>query len=432
MYTKRVVIILALVLAVLFSGCVDKAPESGSKTLANNVSNISTNAAASGYSTEVKIGALQSLTGDLGAYGGPMTDGIKLAVEEVNSNGGVLGKQVKLLVEDDQTSNIASVDAANKLIKIDKVPAIIGCTGSGASMSIIDIAVKNNVLMISSSNTGVEFTNYSDNDLYFRTAPSDALQGAAMAKLAKELGYKTASTFVINNPYGKGFEDVFVKSFESMGGKVVKSVTYTPSQTIFDSEVSEAFSANPNFIMLVSYPETGSLILKTAYEKGLLKKAPWILSEGLFTEKLADNVGKNKDGNYIIAGFQGLTPDQSAGGSAYLAFKEKYSKKFGREPGVYCSSSYDAIALVLLAMEKAKAENGKDIALNLRDVANPPGTNVSDIGEALKLIRGGKDINYQGASGEITFDEHGDVNGAYTIWTVENNGSISFGRKVAV
>ena len=193
---------------------------------------------------EIKIGVIQSLTGDLGSYGGTMTNAIKLAAKEINANGGLLGKQLLLLIEDDQTSNIASVDAVNKLVKVDRVPAIIGATGSGPSMSIIDIVTKSGVLQISSSNTGTEFTNYSDDDLYFRTASSDALQGAAMAKLAKEKGYKTASTIVINNPYGVGFEDVFVKAFEADGGKVLDTVKYDPSQTVFDSEVQKVVSRN--------------------------------------------------------------------------------------------------------------------------------------------------------------------------------------------
>ena len=213
----------ALILVVLLSGCVQKEDDKSNTTMQG----------------EVKVGVMQSLTGDLGSYGGPMTDAIKLAAKQVNANGGVLGKQIMILAEDDQTNNVAAVDAVNKLVKVDRVPVIVGATGSGPSMSIIDITTKSGVMQISSSNTGTEFTTYKDNDLYFRTASSDALQGAAMAKLAKELGYKTASTIVINNPYGVGFEDVFVKAFEADGGKVLEKVKYDPSQTVFDSEVQK-------------------------------------------------------------------------------------------------------------------------------------------------------------------------------------------------
>jgi len=406
MNMKKAGLVIALVLAVLLSGGNALAAE------------------------EVKIGVMQALTGDLGTYGQPMTDAIRLAVKEVNENGGVLGKNLTLIVEDTQTSESASVDAANKLVKVDKVPVIIGATGSGSSMAIIDITTGNGVLQISSSNTAPDFTTYPDNDLYFRTCPSDALQGKAMAHLAIKEGYKTASTLVLNNPYGVGFEDVFVKEFERLGGKVLETVRYDPAGTIFDSEVEKACKPKPDFIMLCSYPKTGSVILKTAYEKGYMEDIDWLLSEGLRDETLAEMVGKDTAGNYIIAGFKGTTPDPRAIGPSYEMFKQKYIAEYGKEPTTYCSNSYDAAAVVALAIEKAGKASGTAIRDSIRDVANPPGEAVSDIGEALRLIREGKEINYQGASGEITFDEHGDVFGVYCEFSIADDGSIVLGERI--
>lgn len=407
---------IALILAVFLSGCVEEGEDKEAAITEG----------------DIKIGVMQSLTGDLGSYGGPMSDAIKLAAKEINDNGGLLGRKLVLLIEDDQTNNVAAVDAANKLVKVDRVPAIVGATGSGQSMSVIDITTGSGVLQISSSNTGTDFTNYDDGDLYFRTAPSDALQGSAMAKLAQERGYKTTSTIVINNPYGVGFEDVFVKAFEADGGKVLEKVRYDPSQTVFDSEVQRIAEGKPEFIMMVSYPETGSLILRTAYEKGVLKSLPWLLSEGLKADNLAGLVGNDTEGNYIAAGMQGLAPDQDAGGKAYESFKSLYRAEYGREPAIYCTNSYDALAVVALAIEQAKNATGRDIADNIRSIANPPGTEVSDLGEALSLIREGKDINYQGTSGDITFDENGDVSGSFTLWTIADNGSIIQSQKIVV
>ncbi|OYV08604.1 MAG: putative ABC transporter amino acid-binding protein, partial [Methanosaeta sp. ASP1-1] len=315
MRTGRYFVAIALILAVFLSGCVEEGEDKEAAITEG----------------DIKIGVMQSLTGDLGSYGGPMSDAIKLAAKEINDNGGLLGRKLVLLIEDDQTNNVAAVDAANKLVKVDRVPAIVGATGSGQSMSVIDITTGSGVLQISSSNTGTDFTNYDDGDLYFRTAPSDALQGSAMAKLAQERGYKTTSTIVINNPYGVGFEDVFVKAFEADGGKVLEKVRYDPSQTVFDSEVQRVAEGKPEFIMMVSYPETGSLILRTAYEKGVLKSIPWLLSEGLKADNLAGLVGNDAEGNYIAAGLQGLAPDQDAGGKAYEAFKSLYQAEYGKE-----------------------------------------------------------------------------------------------------
>jgi ABC-type branched-subunit amino acid transport system substrate-binding protein len=377
-----------------------------------------------------KIGIMQALTGDLGTYGGPMTDAMKLAVKEVNENGGVLNGTLLVMVEDTETSEVPAVDAANKLVKRDKVPAIIGTTSSGPSMAIISITTGNDVIQISSSNTARDFTTYEDNDFYFRTCPSDTLQCKAMARLAIKDGYTTASTLVVNNPYGIGFEEVFIKEFDTLGGKVLKSVKYNPAGTIFDSEVEKVCKPNPDFVMLCSYPETGSVILKSAYERGHMDKIDWLLSEGLRDETLAEMVGKDEAGNYIIAGLKGTTPDPRVAGPAYETFKQSYEAEYGKEVTTYCSNSYDAAAVIALAIEKAGTATGTAIRDNIRDVANPPGKEVLDIGEALRLIRAGQEINYQGASGELTFDENGDVFGAYAEFSFADNGSIEFGDSI--
>ncbi|MBE0523564.1 MAG: ABC transporter substrate-binding protein [Methanosarcinales archaeon] len=381
--------------------------------------------------TEVKIGTLLSITGDLAPYGGPMQDSATLAIEEVNKNGGLLGSHVTLISEDSQTSEIAAVDGANKLVKINKVPAIIGAAGSSISLSFIEITTKNNVVQISPSNTAPDFTTYDDNDFYFRTCPSDALQGKAMAILAMDEDYTTASTLVLNNAYGVGFEKVFVEEFESMGGEVLDRIKYDPQANIFDSEIEQASKNNPDVIILISYPETGSLILKAAYVKGAMDDTEWLLSEGLKDEGLAESVGKDVKGNYIIAGFKGTAPDPTVTGPAYQTFNDAYLAKYRVVPTTFTANTYDAAAVIALAIEKAGSVNGTAIRDNIRVIANPPGVEVTDIGEGLMLIREGKEINYQGASGDVNFDENGDITTAYYAkWQVAEDGSVEWGDSI--
>ena len=381
--------------------------------------------------TQVKIGTLLSITGDLAPYGGPMQDAATLAIEEVNENGGLLGSQVTLISEDSQTSEIAAVDGANKLVKINKVPAIIGAAGSSISLAFIEITTKNNVVQISPSNTAPDFTTYDDNDFYFRTCPSDALQGKAMAILAMDENYTTASTLVLNNAYGVGFEKVFVAEFESMGGKILDRVKYDPAATIFDSEIELASKNNPDVIILISYPETGSLILKSAYQKGAMDDTEWLLSEGLKDEGLAESVGKDTKGNYIIAGFKGTAPDPTVTGPAYQTFNDAYMAKYGIETTTFTANTYDAAAVIALAIEKAGSVDGIAIRDNIRAVANPPGVEVTDIGEGLMLIREGKEINYQGASGDVNFDDNGDITTAYYAkWQIAEDGSVEWGDSI--
>ena len=381
---------------------------------------------------DVTIGVLYPFSGDLGIFGEPQTNAMKMAVEEVNENGGVLGGRLKLIIMDTETSEVVALAEAQKLLDLYNVSVIIGTGGSETCKAIIGYTTSNGVLQISPAVTGVEFTTYPDNDLFFRTCSSDELQGIAMARLAIQQGYKTASTLVVWNPYGIGFEKAFTKRFETLGGKVLESVRYDPDRTTFDSEVEKVAAVNPDFVMLCAYPETGSVILKTAYKKGYMDNIAWLLTEGVFSDELADMVGKDEAGNYIIAGLKGTTPDPRVMGPAYDTFEQNYIAEFGKKPISHCANSYDAVAVVALAIEKAGDASGTAIRDSLRAVANPPGDKeVSDIGEALDTIRKGfYSINYQGASGEITFDEHGDVMGSFCEWTIADNGRVVYGNPI--
>jgi neutral amino acid transport system substrate-binding protein len=379
-----------------------------------------------------KIGTLLPLTGDLAAYGGPMEDGARLAIKQVNENGGVLGSDLTLVTMDSGTSTTIANEAMNHLATIEKVPAVIGAAGSSVSMAIINIAISNKIVQISPSNTGPDFTTYPDDGFYWRTVPSDALQGKAMAKLAKESGYATASTIVINNDYGVGFEKVFKEEFEKLGGTVVDRVKYESTAATFDSEVDKVSANDPDVIVLVGYPDTGSIILKAAYEKGAMDTSEWLLSEGMRTDELAEKVGKDAEGKYIVAGFTGTTPDPRAAGPAYAVFAAAYEAEYGREPATFSSNTYDAAAIIALAIEKAGRADGTAIRDVIPDVANAPGEEVSDIGTALALIRNGTEINYQGASGEITFDSVGDVFGEYCTWQITDDGNVTLGESITV
>ncbi|MEA1894564.1 MAG: ABC transporter substrate-binding protein [Euryarchaeota archaeon] len=413
----KYVTVFAVLALVLVSGCVTPSDKEGAEPASASV---------------VKIGTLLPLTGDLAAYGGPMEDGARLAIKDVNENGGVLGGNVTLVTTDSQTTGVAAVDAMNRLATIDKVPAVIGAAGSGVSLAVIDIAVNNHIVQISPSNTAPDFTTYPADGFYWRTVPSDALQGKAMAKLADESGYINVSTLVLNNPYGVGFEEVFKEEFEKLGGTVTNRVKYDPNGVTFDSEVDKVSASNPDAIVLVGYPDTGSIILKAAYEKGATDESDWLLSEGMRTDELALKVGKTVEGNYIVANFTGTTPDPRATGPAYGVFAADYEAEFGREPATFSSNTYDAAVIIALAIEKAKSADGTAIRDAIPAVANAPGEEVSDIGTALALIRNGTEINYQGASGEITFDSVGDVFGEYCTWQVTADGHVSLGESIAV
>jgi neutral amino acid transport system substrate-binding protein len=253
-----------------------------------------------------------------------------------------------------------------------------------------------------------------------------------MAKLTYNSGYANASTLVFNNSYGVGFEEVFKDKFEKRGGTVTNRVRYDSCGAPFNLEIDEVSAGDPDAIVLIGYSDTGSMILKTAYDKGVMDATDWLLSEWMRTDELAEMVGNDTEGNYIVANFTGITPDPRATGPAHDDFAAAYEAEYGREPAVFCSNAYDAAVIIALAIEKSGSTDGTAIRDAIHDVANAPSVEVSDIGTALALIRNGTEINYQGASGNITVDDAGDVPGAYCQWQISDDGSVMMGEAIPI
>jgi ABC-type branched-subunit amino acid transport system substrate-binding protein len=388
---------------------------------------------------QLKLGTLLPLTGDLAQYGQPMQDSVGLLVETVNACQGALGKPVALISEDDQTDPSAGAAGMTKLAEVDQVGAVVGAAGSAVSSAAIDIAVRNQVVQISPSSTSPEFTTRAAKGdfqgFWFRTAPPDTFQGDALAQVAQQQGFKSVSVLALNNDYGNGLVQSFTPAFKKLGGTVVNEASptlYAEKATTFDSELSAAFKGEPDAVLVIAYPETGSLILKAAYEQGLLGgKTKLLLTDGMKTDNLAELVGKGTDGKFITAGVVGTAA--SAGGPANADFVKTYKAKFGdRNPQVYDPNSWDAAAVIVLAAEAAKANTGAAIKDQISQVANAPGEEVTDVCQALALVRQGKDINYQGASGTVDFNAEGDVVGKYDIWTIADDGKLTVKSTVSV
>ncbi|MFB2836644.1 ABC transporter substrate-binding protein [Aerosakkonemataceae cyanobacterium BLCC-F167] len=386
----------------------------------------------------LKIGTLLPITGDLAQFGTSMQDSANLLVKRVNECSGVLGQPVQLISENDQTNPAAGAAAMTKLAEVDRVGGVVGAAGTSVSSAAVDIAVRNQVVQISPSTTGPIFTERAKKGdfqgFWFRTAPPDNFQGQALAKLAQARGFKTVSVLALNNDYGRGLVNAFTSAFTSLGGKVLnqaKPTYYPPDASSFESEVAAAFRGNPDAVLLVAYPETGSLILKAAYQQGLLgKKTQVMLTDGMKDLKIAQLVGKNSQGAYITTGMIGTAA--SAGGVALKQFNDRYKTAYNSQPVVYSPNTWDAAAVLVLAAEAAKSTSGRTIKDKIREVANPPGQKVSDVCQALSLIRQGKKIDYQGASGNLDFDSQGDVMGNYDIWTIDKNGQLKVVSTISV
>jgi ABC-type branched-subunit amino acid transport system substrate-binding protein len=302
----------------------------------------------------------------------------------------------------------------------------------------VDIAVRNQIVQISPSSTSPDFTSRAQKGdfkgFWFRTAPPDTFQGDALAQLAKQQGFQKVAVLAINNDYGNGLIQSFISAFKEQGGTVTNESSptkYAPDATTFDSELSAAFSGEPDAVLLIAYPETGSLVLKAAFEQGLLNgETKILLSDGMKTDKLVDLAGKTPDGKLIAAGVIGTAP--GAGGPAIDKFNEVYKAKFNRDPNVYDPNTWDAGAILILAAEAAKSNTGTAVQDKIAEIANAPGERVSDVCQALELVRQGKDIDYQGASGTVDFNAQGDVVGIYDVWTITEDGKLEVESQINV
>lgn len=420
----------AIALLSLLASCQTTAPTEGTDS--------SPAASADSSGEALKLATLLPLTGDLAQYGGPMQDSVNFLVETVNACDGVLGQPIELISADDETNPAAGATAMTKLAEVDRVGGVVGAAASSVSSAAVDIAVRNEVVQISPASTSPVFTERAEkgefNGFWFRTAPPDTFQGEALAQLANQEGLKNVAVLSINNDYGNGLIQSFIPAFKELGGTVANETSptlYPPDGTTFDSEVSDVFGNKPDAVLIVAYPETGSLILKSAQEQGFLDGTTKILlTDGMKTDQLAELAGKNADGQFIASGVMGTAP--SAGGPALSKFSETYKAKFNRDPGVYDPNSWDAAAIIALAAEAAKSASGPAIKDQVREVANAPGTEVTDVCEALTLVRQGEDIDYQGASGSVDFNEQGDVVSSYDVWTVSDDGAIEVKSQINI
>ncbi len=393
------------------------------------------NSGAAGGEGGLKLGALLPITGDLAAIGQNMPEAASLAVDTINACGGVNGKPVTLVKEDDQTDPAAGASAMTKLAEVDKVAGVVGSFASSVSSAAVDVAARNKVMLVSPGSTSPVFTERAKKGdfqgYWARTAPPDTYQAQALAALAKKRGYQNVSTVVINNDYGVGFEKEFVQAFKGKGGNILdadKPVRYDPKAATLDSEAAAAFANKPNAVAAVLYAETGSLLLQAAYKQGLSKGVTVLLTDGVYSPDFVKEVGKTADGKSIISGALGTVP--GADGEALEAFTALWKEKTGKDITAFVPHTWDAAVLLMLAAEAAKSNTGEGIQSKIREVANGPGEKVSDVCKAMELVRQGKDINYQGASGNVDIDENGDVVGSYDVWTVKDDGTLAVIDKI--
>jgi branched-chain amino acid transport system substrate-binding protein/neutral amino acid transport system substrate-binding protein len=371
---------------------------------------------------------LLSFSGSLAKYGSSMQDTARLLVETVNGCGGVANQAVQLLSEDDQSDVAAGKAAMTRLIDTDHVSAVVGAIGSEVSNATVGLAVKHQIVQISPASANSILTERSKkgefHGFWFRTMPPDMFQGEALAQVAQQRGFKTVSVLAIDNDYGDSIVRAFETNFKRLGGKVRGLPSrYSPYAGLSNVDLVTPFSDQPDAVLIVAEPGLGSEILKLAYASGLWTgNTKVLLTSSMKTDTLAGQVGQSIDGRYIASGVVGIAPTTSS--RAMSDFRDMFKKRYSREPGLYDLNTWDAAAIIVLAAEAANSTTGTAIKTKVPAITNPPGVEVSDVCQALLLVREGKDIDFQGVGGAVNFNSNGDAVGNYDVWTIDYTGKI--------
>ena len=361
----------------------------------------------------IKLGSLTPLTGAGGPYGPAMVATVKAVIDEMNAAGGVLGRQLVLVSEDDQTSPEAGVRAARKLIDVDKVSAIMGTWASAVTTAVAPLCWESKTFLSTVSGadsiTGLPHLGY-----LVRTQPNTTLQGRKFGEFAVEQGAKKVFFMSPQTPFFQSQLASMKAAIEKAGGRI-ESLVYDDKKPSLRTEVDTALRSAPDLIVLGGYTPDTTVLLKDLFRasyKGKLLGFGYSVNQKLI-EALPGEVAE---------GIFTLSPSSDASSVAYKRVAE-ITKQASPDP--YCCQVYDHISLIVLAMAAGKEATGTTIKDHIRSVAQGGGDRVESAAAGLKLIAAGKKIDYAGASGPCDFTEVGDITDSKFLYQQVKGGKLA-------
>ena len=350
----------------------------------------STMIAAPALAADVKLGIIFGFTGPIESLTPPMAAAAEMAMKEATDSGAFMGGSSVTAVRADSTCTDAAAvtAAAERLITADGINAIVGADCSGVTIATLqNVAMPKGIVMISPSATSPALSTMEDNGLFYRTAPSDAREGQVVAEMLKEKGYKSVALTYTNNDYGKGLADAIQANFEAMGGSITIVTAHEEGKGDYSAEVGALAQAGGDLLVVAGYlDQGGKMIIQGSLDAGSFDT--FFLPGGMIGDSLPAAIGSDLDGSFgVVAG----TDSPGA---------KMMSDIIGGELGPFVGESYDAAALIMLAMQAAGSADSADFASKVLDVANAPGEKIypGELSKALKILSGGGDIDYVGAS----------------------------------
>lgn len=348
---------------------------------------------AGGHGKEVKIGVIMGFTGPIESLTPSMAAGAELAMKEVTDSGLLLDAAKVISVRADSTcvDSGAATAAAERLITSDKIDGIMGADCSGVTGAILsNVALANGMVMISPSATSPGLSTAEDNGLFFRTAPSDAREGVVMTEVLLEEGVKSVALTYTNNDYGKGLADAFQSAYEAAGGTITISAAHEDGKADYSAEVGALASAGGDRLVVAGYlDQGGSGIVRAALDSGAFDL--FHFPGGMYGALLEENFGSEIDGS------MGQVPGSDSEGAAM--YIDLVAGAFDASSS-FTPESYDAAALIMLAMQAADSKDSADYKDTVMTVANAPGEKIfpGELAKALQILKDGGEINYEGAT----------------------------------
>ena len=378
---------------------------------------------------DMKIGTIHPLTGGNADYGIGLTSAAEWAAESVTKamkSARVAGSCKITASEDDQATPALAVEAATKLVKSNKVNAIVGPLTSGSTLGAAQsVTVPNNIVMIATAASSPTITKFADKDLLFRTYPSDAFQGKVIvAAVQKAYGKEvTLSIGARNDAFGTALANVVTNEWVKGGGDIGRKVLWNPENATFDSEAKLLTEGSPDVWVIVDFPDTFAKV-----GPALVRTGKWDPKKTFFTEAMNNEAVIQTIGVSVMAGARG-TAAKSIGISADKWKADRKAAKPNTIETFVDASAYDATVLLCLAAIHGKSTKSSALIKSLRAVSGSQGGTVipwTKLTDAVKAAAAGKKITYQGAWTTAKFDAAGDSSGAlFKVFSIDTAGKIT-------
>lgn len=366
-----------------------------------------------GGSSTLVVGGMFPFTGTKSLLSQWGTHGVPVGIYEVNHNGGVLGRKWTSSYVDDAADSVDALPAFRKLLL--KHPTLVIGPFSPTIEAVINQFRPNNVadFMVG----GLTQLDNMSNPFVFRTSSSDSNEAIAMAYYAIKHGWKSASLIFDNSANSQGFVPPLEKAFKALGGKIDADITLTPGQSSYNAELAQAFAKRPQVIFDSMDSQTAATLFSDGQQLGYMNVA-WI----------GDDLQSAPNGDYAKAFGKTVSTELTAAlpaspsGAAFDHFLADYQKVWGTKnilPTTF--NEYDSVVIASLAMTAAKSTNPKVWVKDVMKVSNPPGTPCSTYAACVRLLKKGKDINYQGAAGNDDFNRYHNVFSGFQMLGFDSN-----------